>query len=95
MENIDITLQCDMLTNLNSKTESDCIEEEAAAYQLFQSDHVTQRLKLNPDEYFGQFKTVAFRKVSYCCFFLVNNFSSFSFPLCQLLLLVPLILYQP
>ena len=64
LESIELSLQCDMLTNLNSKTESDCIQEEASAYQLFQADQVNQRLKLKPDQYFDQFETVAFRKVS-------------------------------
>ena len=77
LESIELSLQCDMLTNLNSKTESDCIQEEASAYQLFQADQVNQRLKLKPDQYFDQFETVAFRKVSLFSIltFLIDNLS--------------------
>jgi hypothetical protein len=40
------------------------LQEEAAAFQLFQADQVRARLRLSPDEYFDRFETVAFRKVS-------------------------------
>ena len=62
---VDIQLNCDMLSALNSKSDNQCLREEASAFQLFQEHQVYKRLQLTPDKYFSQLKTTAFKKVSF------------------------------
>ena len=62
---VDIQLNCDMLSGLNSKSDNQCLREEASAFQLFQEHQVYKRLQLTPDKYFSQLKTTAFKKVSF------------------------------
>jgi hypothetical protein len=63
LSRINLSLKCDLLSGIESKSESQCLKEESKAYKMFQDDPVFQRIKLHPDDYFKEFKTVAFEKV--------------------------------
>ena len=63
MASMDLNLKCDILSDLNAKTENQCLQDEASSFQLFQENQVLQRLLLDADNYFDQFKTIASKKV--------------------------------
>ena len=63
LNRINLNLKCDLLSGIEYKSESQCLEEEARSFDMFQDDRVFQRLKQHPDDYFKQLKTVAFEKV--------------------------------
>jgi hypothetical protein len=74
MASMDLSLKCDMLSGLNAKTENQCLQDEASSFQLFQENQVLQRLQLDADNYFDQFKTIASKKVRKFLFYLIGKF---------------------
>jgi len=78
METMDLSLNCDILSGLDTKTENQCLQDDASSFRLFQENKVDRRLQLNSDDYFRQFKTVAFREVRHLSYFL-SFFLSFFF----------------
>jgi hypothetical protein len=63
LTNIKVTIQCDLLSGLKSKSASHCLQDDVIARTMFDDLKVYQRLNLSSKDYFKQFKTVAFEKV--------------------------------
>ena len=58
-----MSIQCDLLSGLDSKSASHCLQDDDNAKTMFDDKKVYQRLNLSSKDYFKQFKTVAFEKV--------------------------------
>jgi len=65
MTNAKIDLKCPMLTNIGSKTEERCLEEETESKELFKDTQFHKRMRLPSKQYFREFHTVAFQKVNF------------------------------
>ncbi len=57
--------KCPLLTNIESKTENECQEEDAKAKELFKIIQFKQRMLLPAEKYFKELPTVAFQKVDF------------------------------
>ena len=58
-----MSIQCDLLSGLDSKSASHCLQDDDNAKTMFDDKKVYQRLNLSSKDYFKQFRTVAFEKV--------------------------------
>ena len=56
-------LDCSLLTDLDTKSEDQCLLEEYLARHEFQEEPVNFRLGLKPEDYFKALRTVAFNPV--------------------------------
>ena len=60
---VNVGLKCNLLANLETKTEDQCLCDEFRAKQEFQEEPARYRLSLKPEDYFKALSTVAFKQV--------------------------------